>query len=140
MPVTVAVDAAERIRYTTMSGDVCETDLIAAFMRAMDDPRIDPTLDQIVDMRGVQRLDVSAAGVWRLAQVVSAADPPDVARRVAIVASSDYLFGMARMYEALRATAAAPEVYQVFRDMAAAREWLGLGPEKAAMTEGEASP
>jgi ABC-type transporter Mla MlaB component len=128
MPVAITVNAAERIRYTTMSGDVSEEDVISAFTRAMAQLGVEESLDQIIDMRDVQRLDVSGAGIWQLAELVRSTDDPAVVRRVAVVASSDQLFGMARMYQALRSTGSGPAKYRVFREMRAAREWLGLGP------------
>jgi hypothetical protein len=130
MPITTTLNAAERVRYTSMSGEVCEKDLIEAVKRIVEDPGADLSLDLIVDLRAVERLDVSATGAWQLAQLARSADRPGVRRRVAIVASSDYLSAMARMYATLRSGAGAPAEYRVFREIGAGREWLGLAPEK----------
>jgi hypothetical protein len=44
--------------------------------------------------------------------------------RVAILATSDVAFGLARMYQSFRGDSTVE--FEVFRDRAAALEWLGL--------------
>jgi hypothetical protein len=126
MPITITVNAAEHVRYSVLSGDVHDRELIEAFARSIDARDFDPTLDGLVDLRAVRNLDVTSDGIWRLAQTLHRADRSERARRVAIVASSDFLFGMARMAATLLATNALRTEYHAFRDMDEARAWLGL--------------
>jgi hypothetical protein len=135
VPITITVNAAERLRYSVFSGDIGDRELIAAFRRSMESPDFDPTLNGLVDLRAVQRLDVTSSGIWELAQVLRVADRSRTARRVAIVAPSDFQFGMARMAATLLSTGGLATEYHAFRDMTEAREWLGLGTERQASGE-----
>jgi hypothetical protein len=129
MPITITVNAAERVRYSVFSGDITDHELVAAFKHSVDGPDFDPTLNGLVDLRGAARLDVSTSGIWALAQVVGPGDRAAHARRVAIVAGTDFQFGMARMAATLLSTGGLSTEYQAFRDLGEARAWLGLAPK-----------
>jgi SpoIIAA-like len=130
MPITVTVNAAERVRYSVVSGDVADKELIATFRRSIEAPDFDPSLNALVDLRAARTLDVTSNGIWELSRVLSAADRSGASRRVAIVASSDFQFGMARMAATLLSTGGAMTTeYMAFREMAEARRWLGLDPD-----------
>lgn len=134
MPVTITTNAAERVRYTVISGDVTGAELVEAFGRAAAAPEYDPSVNGLVDMRGVERLDVASSAIWDLAQLLRRAERGVTSRRVAIVAPSDFVFGMARMFEALAATSGAKTTYHIFRDMAEARAWLGLAADDSSQS------
>jgi hypothetical protein len=132
VPITVAVDPEERVRYAVFSGEVTDRELVEAFRGSIDSPDFDPTLNGLVDLRAVRTLDVTSNGIWQLGQILGASDRAGPPRRVAIVASSDFQFGMARMAAALLSTGGRSTAYEAFRDMGVARAWLGLGPEREA--------
>jgi hypothetical protein len=129
MPITITVNAAERVRYTVMSGDVGDRELVEAFRTAIAARDFDPRLNALVDLRAVRKLDVTSSGIWDLSQVLRAVDSLGSRRSVAIVASSDFHFGMARMVATLLSTGGLTTEYRAFRTMAEARAWLGLAPE-----------
>ncbi len=86
------------------------------------DPGFDPTINDLVDLSGVTRLDISSSTVRRIAQMFDPLNDLQVQNRLAIVAPHDELFGMARMYEILRAEA--PEETKVVRNLEDAMAFL----------------
>jgi hypothetical protein len=129
MSIRIRVDPAARVRHSIMEGTVTDDELVDAYTAVLSDPDFDPTLSDLVDARTVRRVDVTPAGVRRLADLVQQIDRLAVPTKVAVVAAEDGAYDMARMYEALRAGQHAPAEHRVFRDMTEARRWLGLGPE-----------
>ena len=123
------MDAAARVRHSVLEGTVGDDELVDAYAAVLADPDFDPTLSDLVDARTVRRLDVTPAGVRRLADLVQQIDRLALPTKVAVVASDDVAYDTARMYEALRAGQQAPAEHRVFRDMTDARRWLGLSPE-----------
>lgn len=132
MPITVTVNAAERVRYSVFAGTICDADVVDVYRRTFEAPDLDPSLDGLVDLRAVRELAVTPAGLERVAMLLRKVDALGGSRRVAIVATADATFGMGRMFEAFRATRGSCTEYRVFRDMAEARQWLGLKPEPRA--------
>lgn len=128
MPITIKVNAAERVRYSVLSGDVGDRELVTAFRRSFEASDFDPTLNGLVDLREVCKLDVTSSGIWELSQILRPADLAAISRRVALVASTEFQFGMARMVATLLSTGGLRTEYHAFRDMGEARAWLGLAP------------
>jgi hypothetical protein len=131
MPITIKVNAAERVRYSVLSGDVGDRELVTAFRRSYEASDFDPTLNGLVDLREVRKLDVTSSGIWELSQILRPADQGATSRRVALVASTDFQFGMARMVATLLSTGGLKTEYHAFRDIDEARTWLGLPPTPA---------
>ena len=126
MAVKIRVDGAARVRHSVLEGTVDDETLVVAYAAVLADPDFDPTLNDLVDARGVRRVDVTPAGVRRLADLVQQIDRMALPTKVAVVAPDDVAYETARMYEALRIGQNAPAEHRVFRDMAEARRWLGL--------------
>jgi hypothetical protein len=129
MSIRIRVDAAARVRHSVLEGTVGDDELVDAYSAVLSHPDFDPTLNDLVDARAVRRVDVTPAGVRRLADLVQQIDRLSLPTKVAVVAGDDVAYDTARMYEALRAGQHAPAEHRVFREMAEARRWLGLGPE-----------
>jgi hypothetical protein len=119
------VDPASRTRVAWFEGVVDDAELLGSYGALVQEPDYDSTLDDLVDMTGVDRLDVSSESVRQLVRMFTPLDPEGLVTRLAIVAPRDHVFGMARMYEILRSDA--PEEICVFRDRAAAERWLRGG-------------
>lgn len=100
--------------------------------RLSQDPQFDPAFSQLMDFRGVTRVDLSHDQIYELAQrrVFS-----DGARR-AIVAPSPVQFGLARMFQSYSLARGARGI-QIFPEMGEAVAWLNLA---AARAEGEPDP
>ena len=122
-PIRFQLDPARRLRTAILTGVIRDEDLLSAYQSLLHDPTYDPDLDDLVDLRHVERLDVTGDAIRRLADMFSDTDPDATAlSRRAIVAPRDELFGLARMYQSLRSDA--PEEVRVFRDYGDAIAWL----------------
>jgi hypothetical protein len=121
MGMNYRIDAARALVLTRVWGTFSNDDLRDGISRLMADPRFDDQFRSLVDMRDVSTITVDAPVVAQTART------PLFARGVrrAIVAPSDHAFGIARMY-ASYAEGDETEI-AVFRDLAEAEAWLGLG-------------
>lgn len=115
-------DAERGARIATFYGMVDGDDLLRAYQGQLADPGYDATLDDLVDLRAVDGLDVSAAALRELMAMFSRVDEMGYATRLAIVAHDDLGYGLGRMYEMMRT--GAPEEVCVFRDLDEALDWL----------------
>lgn len=114
------IDMARHLVVTRIWGTLTNDDLRDGMSRLMADPRFDHQFRSLVDMRDVSDITVDAPVVAETART------PLFARDVrrAIVAQSDHAFGIARMYASYAERDGS--TVRVFRDIAAAEEWLGL--------------
>ena len=122
--IRFSVDPLKCLRISTFSGTVDDQELIDTFQNLFATPGYDTRLHDLADLRDVEVLKVSPAGVQRLARLRAPGDPLKIPTKLAIVAPTPYLFGMARMYELLR-TDALGKIH-VFRELAQAEAWLGI--------------
>ena len=81
--------------------------------------RLTPIIFDLADAT----VGVSATEVASLAQMMALEMKKAPIGPVALIAGSDELFGMARMYQAYSVTAGRPQV-GVFRDLSGAERWL----------------
>jgi hypothetical protein len=84
---------------------------------------VDTTRDLLVDLRDLRDFKMNPATV-RVAVSKFKPVAHKRQRKVAVVAPTDIVFGMARIYEMMRPESSSP--YEVFRDFEAARN--GLSP------------
>jgi hypothetical protein len=122
--IRFTVDAAHGVRIAEFHGVVDDDELMGAYARLVEQPDYDPTLNDMVDMRSVQRLDVTGVTLRRLVEMFAPLEPRDPPTRLAIVAPKDHVYGLGRMYEMLSTDT--PEDIRVFREYAPAAAWLGL--------------
>ncbi|HEX6039855.1 hypothetical protein [Longimicrobium sp.] len=115
-------DLARGVRIAAFHGTVDGGELLHAYRTQLDHPDYDPSLDDLVDLREVEMLDVSAAALRELMSMFSRVDALGYATRLAIVAHNDLGYGLGRMYEMMRD--GAPEEVSVFRDLDEAFDWL----------------
>jgi len=127
MPV-VAVDypIADRLLLkATGTIDLSEMTKVIAFFRSSG-TRLTPILIDVTDAT----VSVSAAEVASLAGTVASEMKNAPLGPVALIATSDEVFGMARMYQSYSTASGRPQV-GVFRDLSAAELWLSsLVPDK----------
>ncbi len=123
------MDSAARVRHSVFEGIVSDDDLLDAYAAVLNAPDFDPTLNDLIDARGVRRVDVTPAGVRRLADLVQQIDRLYLPTKVAVVATDDSVYDTALMYEAIRVDQRAPAKHRIFREIDEARKWLGLKAE-----------
>ena len=85
--------------------------------------------DELHDYRSVTRIEASGQEITDFANSFRRYDDGGRTEgsNIAFVADMDEVFGLSRMTQMLREDS--PPEFQVFRDMAAARKWLGLPVE-----------
>ena len=121
MPINIYVDTARKMIVETLVGTVTADEILEAWNKVHDENNFDPKYWQYSDFTQVTKLDVSA----EFFRNFSRSKPLfDKSSRRALVAPSDAVFGMLRLYLTYLDDRSGD--IRVFRDAAKARRWLGL--------------
>jgi hypothetical protein len=122
MPASYRIDVRAGVVFTTFQGHVTNEEVLDHQQRLSADPDFRPTLNHIIDTRGVTSVSVTALGV-RLVASSSIFGPGS---RRALVASdaSPSSFGYVRMFQTLRSQSGAD--IKIFSTVEDAHRWLGL--------------
>lgn len=120
MAVTYTIDPARRLVISVASGLVSAEDFLEQGKRLAEDPLFEPSFDQILDLRAATQIELPTPALKGMASLRLFG----AGSRRAVVAPRDLVYGLARMYESLRADA--PESMKTFRTLEEARRWLGL--------------
>ena len=121
--ISFTLDSDARIRTAVYTGIVDDAELLQAYQGLLAEPDYDATVDDLVDLRQVERLEISREALGGVIAMYTPVDQMGVNTRLAIVAASDFTFGMSRMYELLRGDDV-PEEVHVFRSHEEAVAWL----------------
>jgi hypothetical protein len=129
VPINYSIDATLGLLTYTLSGVVTDAEYLAAAARAGEDALFASCPYHLSDQRGVERFDVTAAGLGALAKFIERHWVGRFRRwRLAVVAPRDISYGMARMYQQIRGDSY--EAIAIFRELEPARQWL-LGEDPA---------
>jgi hypothetical protein len=110
---------------TTGSGVVTDEELLACWQEEYADARIPWEAPGFLDLRAVERFEVTSAGLRKLVALdAKYTEQHGLLMRSAIVAPSDLAFGMSRMYQIL--SDGDLHSVGVFRSLSDAEEWLGV--------------
>ncbi len=120
MPLRFRIDEAAGLVITTAEGEVTGEDLLAHARALASTPGRPPR--ELVDLSDRTEVPISTEVVRGLAEYLSAADENVPGSRVALVAKSDAIFGMMRVFQAHREHANVE--LRVFRDRDEALRWL----------------
>jgi hypothetical protein len=124
MPITYRIDRQRGIVWTHVTGVLTDAVLLAHKRRLVNDPDFQPGMRELSDVRAIERLEVTPKGISRFV----AQDKTDASHlgdhRLAIVASENVVYGMARIYQALSDDS--PSNVMVFRNPAEAKTWLEI--------------
>ncbi len=115
-------DATRSFADITLSEELGEAEAISWFRGFVDGLGDAKRVSGLIDTRGLTELNVSADAVRELNEIAEAGEDAFAGSRWAIVANTNIVFGMSRMYQAVRDQA--PYEIQVFREMEPARVWL----------------
>ena len=126
MSVEYTYDEEHHVLYTRFFGVVIEKDLKDQAEAVAADPRIGPGARELVDLSGIEDIQGDSRALELNIQIDSAHREKLAGMRTAIVASTDLLYGFARMYQSLAEVKDSPLTVEVFRTVEKAREWLGL--------------
>lgn len=135
MPCEFLIDTERRLVISRGTGSFRFDDFVKHMAILAPDPRFRPEFDHLVDGRGFEQFDVSAAQV----QAMGSQSLFAPGSRRAFVVSSDHQFGLGRMFAAYREMKL-NQTTMVFRDMRDALAWLGLPPDYDPDKLGEPTP
>ena len=128
MPGDYAFNPQTREQLTHLWGVVTDEDILQVARAVAEDPRIGPDSREILDLREVERADVTRDGIRAAAEVDLGHPGKFVGSRTAIVATRDAHYGLARMYASLTVAMGAPTRVRVFRTVEEAKAWLQAPP------------
>jgi len=125
MPIAYRIDPERQLVLTHAWGVLTDADVLAHKGKLLRDAAFDPRMPELSDIRTIERLDVTAAGVRAMVAHDSVHAPRSPGRRLALVVPMDEAYGMARMYELM--SQREDSRVGVFRTFAEAEAWLGAG-------------
>ncbi len=120
MPVDVVLEPESGIISYTARGDVTLAEIVGALRQVYEAPDYQTPSLTLFDLTSATPV-LTSDQVRAVADFVQKHRPPGPGR-AAIVASSDFTYGLGRMYEILVEEFAVDT--HVFRDLAEARQWL----------------
>ncbi len=137
MPARYRIDANRRILFTETAGVVTEVELRRLWREIRRDPRMKIGFHELHDYSAVTKAEASTDFFRHFAISFRRYDDDGGTKgtKIAIVAASDEVYGLGRMTEILRDES--PPEFRVSRDLAAAREWLGLPVEEEGSADAE---
>jgi hypothetical protein len=125
MAIEVDIDWAKRRVLATPRGTLTNDDLFDYQEVTWSRPEL-AGFNELVDMRWVDEVAFRSSGhVVALAALSATMDAPAAPTKLAIVATQDLHFGLARMYQAYRASdTRSTKIVEVFRSLEEALAWL----------------
>src|SRR5581483_7522935 len=97
MPYKARLDAERRIAFVEFQGKATYLEIERYTRELRDNPEFKPDFSQFIDASGVTETDLNATELERLA----IADPFSKDAVRVIIAGSDSIFGIARMFESI---------------------------------------
>lgn len=120
MPYTI--QWKEKGLYWIYAGEVSDQEMLASYSDLYDDPRFLDIEYEIVDYLAVTSYDVSSDTIFKIAQMDKAASKRNPHVKVAVIADSQMIKGMSRMWQL--AGGASVWESKIFDDGVAALEWV----------------
>ena len=127
MPFSHHYDPETQVLYLKATGTITDEEAVGYAQKVAADQSVPSGRSELADFSQANLGGLSADALRRVASVFQRHDVDPARSRVALVVSGDLGFGLGRMYQAFRSESAIQ--LRVFRELAAAREWLGLPPE-----------
>jgi len=124
MPVTYDYDPESNMMWTRFWGDVTNQELIDQALAVARDPRIKPGARELADFSDVEQAQILPDTLEQLVTIDCNSKDAHGVLWTAIVAPTDFSFGMARMFEALSESSGSPAKVRAFRTREAAKSWL----------------
>ena len=135
MPITYEIHHERKLVHARITGTFTRDDAFQYQTTVWSQPTV-RGYDQLVDASEMGNVDIpfpSADAMRELAGLAASMDDPAVKTRFAIVATSAYAYGLARMYATYRALdARSTRSVSVFRSVEDAMAWLEADPERKA--------
>jgi len=130
MPFTYEIDHERRLVRATITGTLTKDDAFAYQREVWSRPDV-RGYHQLIDASAIDHIDIpfpSADAMQELAALAATMDDPNTKTKFAIVATSAFTYGLARMYATYRGLdPRSTREVSVFRSMGDALAWLGVG-------------
>jgi hypothetical protein len=123
MKYQVYIDKALNVLFDRHEGEITYQAFRDSIRELYEHPDWQKGLDVISDLREASLVLSSS----EMRQIITSFMVDDEANKLAVVVSRDSEFGMARMFEILSEETNIWKEYKIFRDMAEAKKWLGIG-------------
>ena len=120
MPLSFVIDKQRRLVISTASGTVTYSEIAAHQVGVKNHPDFDPAFDQLIDGTGVTKVAVTVEEI----RTVARQRLFGTESRQAFATSSQFAYGMARMFELYREASGSGRPVRVFNTLDAAQEWL----------------
>jgi hypothetical protein len=122
MPCSYEIDLAHDLVRTHFSGVLTLVDVEANRQRMIKDPAFRPDLWQLIDLRAVTTLALTAAEIRDLTTTSDFA--PASRRAMVLPANRSVVFGMVRMFQTYREVRSGREQVRMFDSLEEAMAWL----------------
>jgi hypothetical protein len=127
MPITISVDQPNNLTTFIVDGPIYLAEIQAAIKRFYENTNPPPSKHILWDLRNASVDKLRSDEAVQLANYAANFDKRKEIGKTAIVASSDVVFGVSRIFEAHVIN---PSIkLNVFRDVDEAREWLEIESE-----------
>jgi hypothetical protein len=120
MPASYRIDLNAGVVFSVFEGRLTYEELLDHQLRLSSDPGFRPTMNHVMDVRGVTERAVTAFGVRTVATPRIFAP----GSRRAIIARDDASYGYLEMFQTLRSQSG--EDIRIFSTVEDAHRWLGL--------------
>ncbi len=129
MPAELRFDPGRRMVHSRLFGVVTDEDFLTLTRAVIESTEMRPGFSELCDLRDATRVEITADAFRRNIVMTEPLDRDTSRRaaRIAVVATEDAAYGVARMYETIRQES--PVQVRAFRDIDAAHDWLGLSAE-----------
>jgi len=126
MSVEYTYDEDRNVLHTRFFGAVTDKDLRDQAAAVASDRRVRYGVRELVDLSGIDEIDGSPSTFEDVIHSDRVHAGKLEGMRTAIVAPTDVLYGLSRMYKALAELMESPATVMTFRTVQEAEDWLGL--------------
>jgi len=128
MPFSVQIDPARRLVESRWEGIATAEMLVAYVDQVWADAAV-RNYRELIDFRAVTEVQVPTADLQAFAEYSRQFDNPDVPARSAVIAATNLVYGLSRMFSTLRSLDPDDNrEFQVFDDFDAGWRWLEENP------------
>ncbi len=139
MPLTYRISTSHHLVLARASGVLTVSEVTDYLKARVEDPDFQAGFDELIDLRDVGYVDIFADGMNRILPVAEASRLRRGQGKVAIIAATDLVYGLARMYALMSQARGSRVQVGVCRDVDAAEEFLNFKPQPYSLPADAAS-
>jgi len=125
MPLDVRVLPDETLIWVEGKGRVTDDDLVGYVHEYLVEKDL-RSWDEVFDLSSADLLDITYAGLSKVATTAAPTDPTESPTKIAILVSEAVGMGISRMYQSLREGQGGRRAVRVFWDLEDLLPWIGL--------------